>query len=253
MKAVSSFFFISKVLRKTILAMRMNAIQAKFTGANGRTETASRLLSSAFKAFRLNWDLNKRIKQFKAQRLDQSAHKAFCQWHDEAQRNKYFALIIKTSEQKRALCLAKQFFDLLRSVDCEKVQKYRMSRLWRAWRYQIQRHALLKQKQAQIEFVHKQVTKHCMLREWRQALFTSFALHKIALPYERTILIKRAFYALKRVTVHKAKARMFARRSLLFKTLRSLTMHQMNEVKVKSMQKQINDRKLTLVFDAFID
>ena len=64
MKAVSSYFFICKVLRKTILALRMNSIQSKFTGANGRTEASTRLMLGAFNALKINWNLRKRIQQF---------------------------------------------------------------------------------------------------------------------------------------------------------------------------------------------
>ena len=40
-------------------------------------------------------------------------------------------------------------------------------------------------------------------------MFMSFALNKIALPYNMTMLIKRAFYSLKRVTSLRRKARVF--------------------------------------------
>ena len=63
MKAVSSFFFICKVLRKTIIALKMNAIQSKFNSAEVK-KNAPRLLRGCFTAFKDNWSLKSRIKQF---------------------------------------------------------------------------------------------------------------------------------------------------------------------------------------------
>ena len=70
----------------------------------------------------------------------------------------------------------------------------------RSWIIQTRKCKFLAQKKKQIEFVHEQLTKQMALREWRQALFASFVLNKIAMPYCTTVLLKTAFRALKRVT-----------------------------------------------------
>ena len=81
----------------------------------------------------------------------------------------------------------------------------------------------------------------------------SFALNKIALPYNMTMLLKRAFYSLKRVTSLRRKARIFQRRSLLYRSMQAWALYQMNEAKIKAMQESITEKKLSMVFDAFID
>jgi len=81
----------------------------------------------------------------------------------------------------------------------------------------------------------------------------SFTLTKIAIPYNETIILKAAFRSLKRVTVQRRKARLYHRRSMLFKAIQALTMHQMNQVKIKSMQEKLQAKKLGFVFYAFID
>ena len=54
MKAVSSFFFICKVLRRTILALKMNAIQSKFDKAH-INEHAPEMLTVCFRALKDHW------------------------------------------------------------------------------------------------------------------------------------------------------------------------------------------------------
>ena len=56
LKAVSSFFFIAKTLKKSLLALRMNAIQSKFSTVNDNTK-APELLKDCFTALKENWHL----------------------------------------------------------------------------------------------------------------------------------------------------------------------------------------------------
>ena len=86
--------------------------------------------------------------------------------------------------------------------------------------------------------------KHQALRAWHQALFTAFALNKIAIPYNYTVLVKTAFLSLKRVTSQRRKARLYARRSLMCRVVKALTLNLMKEVKVKAIQHNMKQRRL---------
>ena len=81
----------------------------------------------------------------------------------------------------------------------------------------------------------------------------SLTLNKIAIPYNKTMMIKTAFESLKKVTTQRRKAKAYCRRSMLFKALQALTMHQMNELKIKSIREKLQAKKLSHIFDAFID
>ena len=81
----------------------------------------------------------------------------------------------------------------------------------------------------------------------------SFTLSNIAIPYNKTILIKTAFKSLKKVTTQRRKAKIYYRRLMLFKALQALTIYQMNETKIKSIQEKLQAKKLGIIFDAFID
>ena len=63
LKAVSSFFFIAKALKKTLLALRMNAIQSKFNNVND-SQKGPELLMNCFTALKANLHLKRRIRQF---------------------------------------------------------------------------------------------------------------------------------------------------------------------------------------------
>ena len=97
------------------------------------------------------------------------------------------------------------------------------------------------------------MTKHQALRAWHQAMFTAFAINKIAMPYNVTVILKTAFRAFKRVVQHRRRAAMFQRRSLLCRAMRALTLHQVKGMKVKTIQERLQTQKMTQVFDAFID
>ena len=81
--------------------------------------------------------------------------------------------------------------------------------------------------------MHTQLAKHVTFREWRQALFNSFTLRKIAIPYCRTVLLKTAFVSLRKVTKQSRKARVFSLRTLMSKAMKALMLYQMDEVKVR--------------------
>ena len=97
------------------------------------------------------------------------------------------------------------------------------------------------------------MSKHVALKEWRNALFMSFTINKIAIPYNRTMLLKTAFGSLKKITTQDRKAREFCRRARILKVMQALTKYQMDEVKVRSLQEKMLQKKLEQVFDGFID
>lgn len=84
-------------------------------------------------------------------------------------------------------------------------------------------------------------------------MFTAFAINKIAMPYNVTVILKSTFRAFKRVVQHRRRAAMFQRRSLLCRAMRALTLYQVKEMKVKTIQERLQTQKMAQVFDAFID
>ena len=69
---MSSFFFIAKALKKTLLALRMNAIQSKFNTVNDNM-IAPELLSNCFTALKANWHLQSRVRKLQATRAYRKA------------------------------------------------------------------------------------------------------------------------------------------------------------------------------------
>jgi len=67
------------------------------------------------------------------------------------------------------------------------------------------------------------------------------------------MLLKNTFLALKRTASLRRKARLFQRKSLLFRSLQALTLYQMQEAKVKTMQDKLTAKRICLAFDGFID
>lgn len=105
MKVVSSFYFISKVLRRTIIALRMNAIQSKFDNANN-SKLKPELTRNSFDALKQNWSLCKRIKTFKGRSLKKNISKALIVWHGVASKtvktNRLMNLL-EAQQRKRTL------------------------------------------------------------------------------------------------------------------------------------------------------
>ena len=79
LKAVSSFFFISKVLRRTILALRMHAIQSRFNNANTR-KIAPRLFKTCFEALKTNWQTQRNIRMFRQRSEKRRGAQALQTW-----------------------------------------------------------------------------------------------------------------------------------------------------------------------------
>ena len=91
------------------------------------------------------------------------------------------------------------------------------------------------------------------MRDWRNALYMSFTLNKIAIPYNRKVNLKAVFSAMKRVSTVRRNATRFFRHSLLFRAMQALTLHQVTRAKVKTMREKVEANRLGRVFDAFID
>ena len=63
MNVVSRYFFINKVLKKTINALRMNAMESKFTGFYGQKKD-DKVLRECFEALNSNRESQKRVKRY---------------------------------------------------------------------------------------------------------------------------------------------------------------------------------------------
>ena len=94
MNAVSSFFFICKVLRKTIVALKMNAIQSKFKSAEVK-KNAPHLLRGCFTAFKDNWKLKSRIKHFRADFAMRKASYALQVWYGVLRQSNQYSEIVE--------------------------------------------------------------------------------------------------------------------------------------------------------------
>ena len=142
MKVVSSYYFISKVLRRTIIALRMNAIQSKFDNANN-SKLKPELICNSFDAFKQNWSLCKRIKTFKGRSLKKNIGKALRVWHGVASKTVQRSQLINLLEAQQRKRTLSKVFKALSSLDSADPQTHYMSRLVLAWRKQMYRQKIL--------------------------------------------------------------------------------------------------------------
>ena len=63
LNAISCYFFINKVLKKTIKVLRMNAMESKFTGFYGQKKD-DKILRACFDALLSHYKTLKKVKRF---------------------------------------------------------------------------------------------------------------------------------------------------------------------------------------------
>ena len=109
-KAVSSYFFICKVLKKTILALRMHAIQSRFTEANDDQNSPS-LLFNAFESLKQHWKVQKSLKNATAIFRRNKGSKALRKWFEVSIQSQQIATVISHFERQRNHNMMRQFFN----------------------------------------------------------------------------------------------------------------------------------------------
>ena len=87
-----------------------------------------------------------------------------------------------------------------------------------------------------------------MLKAWKNAFYMSLAFNKVAVPFESTMLFKKAFFALRDNVESNKKARYFHKRSLLMKTIGRLFLFSKQQKKVKNLSNMVKSREVSQIF-----
>ena len=80
----------------------------------------------------------------------------------------------------------------------------------------------------------------------------SLAFNKVAVPFNDTLLYKRAFTALKDNGKNNKKAREFHAKTLLAKTISRMYLHAKQMQKVHNLRNVVRSREVSEIFEAFI-
>ena len=91
---MSRYFFINKVLKKTINALRMNAMESKFTGFYGQKKD-DKVLSECFEALKQHYKTQKKVKRFQILSQIQKTQQILNGWSNYTVQNRQHNQIIE--------------------------------------------------------------------------------------------------------------------------------------------------------------
>ena len=130
-------------------------------------------------------------------------------------------------------------------------EHFHLAQLFRAFRKQIICMAFLNRKSNQVESVHKQLIKYNHLKAWKTAFYMSLAINKVAVPFNSTMLFKKAFFALRDNVESNKKAREFNKRALLIKAMSRLYLYSKRSQKCCDLKNRVKSREIYTIFRAF--
>ena len=135
----------------------------------------------------------------------------------------------------------KVYYAIQKSRETDQIvqKNFYLKQMFRAFKRQIRKQIILRSNADQISFVHCQLTKHLCIRNWRNAFYMSLAFNKVAVPFNDTLLYKRAFTALKENGKNNKKARELHQKTLLAKTISRMFLFAKQMQKVKNLKNQI--------------
>ena len=76
----------------------------------------------------------------------------------------------------------------------------------------------------------------------------SLAINKVAVPFNSTMLFKKAFFALRDNVESNKKAREFNTKSLLVKTLSRLYLYSKRQQKCSELRNRVKSREICIIF-----